>query len=106
MQAYCVKCRAKREMKDTKAITMKNVNPIANRVVVYQLRTGLTEPDSVLRRSPIVGCERWVKPRAVRRGSRDVGCNPDVDYFGRVILGPARYLPTPRIGTAISHSLS
>ena len=24
MQAYCVKCRAKREMKDPKAITMKN----------------------------------------------------------------------------------
>ncbi len=27
MQAYCVKCRAKREMKDTKAITMKNGRP-------------------------------------------------------------------------------
>ena len=24
MQAYCMKCRNKREMKDTKAITMKN----------------------------------------------------------------------------------
>lgn len=24
MQAYCFKCRAKREMKDVKAITMKN----------------------------------------------------------------------------------
>jgi len=24
MQAYCVKCRAKREMRDAKAITMKN----------------------------------------------------------------------------------
>jgi len=24
MQAYCVKCRTKREMKDSKAITMKN----------------------------------------------------------------------------------
>jgi len=27
MQAYCVKCRAKREMKDAKAITMKNGKP-------------------------------------------------------------------------------
>ncbi len=27
MQAYCVKCRAKREMKDPKAITMKNGKP-------------------------------------------------------------------------------
>ncbi len=27
MQAYCMKCRAKREMKDTKAITMKNGKP-------------------------------------------------------------------------------
>lgn len=27
MQAYCVKCRAKKEMKDAKAITMKNGNP-------------------------------------------------------------------------------
>ncbi len=27
MQGYCVKCRAKREMKDTKAITMKNGKP-------------------------------------------------------------------------------
>ena len=27
MQAYCVKCRTKREMKDTKAITMKNGRP-------------------------------------------------------------------------------
>jgi len=27
MQAYCVKCRAKREMKDAKPITMKNGKP-------------------------------------------------------------------------------
>ncbi|MDD4985725.1 MAG: DUF5679 domain-containing protein [Dehalococcoidales bacterium] len=27
MQAYCVKCRAKWEMKDAKAITMKNGRP-------------------------------------------------------------------------------
>ena len=27
MQAYCVKCRAKKEMKDAKAITMKNGRP-------------------------------------------------------------------------------
>jgi len=27
MQAYCVKCRAKREMRDTKAIIMKNGRP-------------------------------------------------------------------------------
>ncbi len=27
MQAYCVKCRAKREMKEAKAITMKNGKP-------------------------------------------------------------------------------
>jgi hypothetical protein len=27
MEAYCVKCKAKREMKDTKEITMKNGRP-------------------------------------------------------------------------------
>ncbi|MDH5696199.1 MAG: DUF5679 domain-containing protein [Dehalococcoidia bacterium] len=27
MQGYCVKCRAKREMKDTRAVTMKNGRP-------------------------------------------------------------------------------
>ena len=27
MQAYCVKCRAKREMKNPKTITMKNKKP-------------------------------------------------------------------------------
>ena len=27
MQAYCVKCRTKREMKDARAITMKNGKP-------------------------------------------------------------------------------
>ena len=27
MEAYCVKCRTKREMKDAKAITMKNGKP-------------------------------------------------------------------------------
>jgi len=27
MQAYCVKCRTKREMKDPKSITMKNGRP-------------------------------------------------------------------------------
>ena len=27
MQAYCVKCRTKREMRDTKSITMKNGKP-------------------------------------------------------------------------------
>ena len=27
MQAYCMKCRTKREMKDAKAITMKNGRP-------------------------------------------------------------------------------
>jgi len=27
MQAYCVKCRTKREMKDPQAVTMKNGKP-------------------------------------------------------------------------------
>ncbi|MCX6003492.1 MAG: DUF5679 domain-containing protein [Chloroflexi bacterium] len=27
MQAYCVKCKAKKEMKNAKAITMKNGKP-------------------------------------------------------------------------------
>ena len=27
MQAYCVKCRAKREMKDAKSVIMKNGRP-------------------------------------------------------------------------------
>ena len=27
MQAYCMKCRAKREMRNAKAITMKNGRP-------------------------------------------------------------------------------
>lgn len=27
MQAYCVKCRGKKEMKDAKSITMKNGKP-------------------------------------------------------------------------------
>jgi len=27
MEAYCMKCRAKREMRDTKSITMKNGRP-------------------------------------------------------------------------------
>ena len=27
MQAYCMKCRAKREMRDAKSITMKNGKP-------------------------------------------------------------------------------
>jgi hypothetical protein len=27
MQAYCMKCRTKREMKDAKAITIKNRRP-------------------------------------------------------------------------------
>jgi hypothetical protein len=27
MQAYCMKCRTKREMKDAKSITMKNGRP-------------------------------------------------------------------------------
>ncbi len=27
MQAYCVKCRSKREMQDSKSITMKNGRP-------------------------------------------------------------------------------
>ena len=27
MQGYCMKCRTKREMKDAKAITMKNGRP-------------------------------------------------------------------------------
>jgi hypothetical protein len=27
MQAYCMKCRAKREMKNTRSITMKNGRP-------------------------------------------------------------------------------
>lgn len=27
MQAYCVKCKAKQEMKDAKSVTMKNGRP-------------------------------------------------------------------------------
>jgi len=29
MEAYCVKCKAKSEMKDAKAVTMKNGKPAA-----------------------------------------------------------------------------
>jgi len=29
VQAYCMKCRAKREMRDAKAITMQNGRPTA-----------------------------------------------------------------------------
>lgn len=32
MEAYCVKCQAKREMKDAKAITMKNRKPATQSV--------------------------------------------------------------------------
>ncbi len=32
MQAYCLKCRAKREMKDAKAITMENGRPVTQGV--------------------------------------------------------------------------
>ncbi|MFC2007509.1 DUF5679 domain-containing protein [Chloroflexota bacterium] len=27
MEAYCVKCRAKKEIRDTKSVTMKNGRP-------------------------------------------------------------------------------
>ena len=32
MEAYCVKCRSKKELKDAKAITMKNGKPAAQGV--------------------------------------------------------------------------
>ena len=32
MEAYCVKCRSKKEMKNAKAITMKNGKPATNGV--------------------------------------------------------------------------
>jgi len=32
MQAYCMKCRAKKEMKNVKAITMKNGKPASQGV--------------------------------------------------------------------------
>jgi len=32
MQASCVKCYAKREVKDTKSITMKNGNSVTQRI--------------------------------------------------------------------------
>jgi len=32
MQAYCVKCRAKREMRNARAITMKNGRPASQGV--------------------------------------------------------------------------
>jgi hypothetical protein len=28
MEAYCMKCRTKREMKDAKSLTMKNGKPV------------------------------------------------------------------------------
>jgi hypothetical protein len=38
MEAYCVKCKAKREMKDTKEITMKNGRPATQGVYWYPTR--------------------------------------------------------------------
>ncbi len=32
MEAYCVKCRGKKEMKNAKAITMKNSQPVTQEV--------------------------------------------------------------------------
>ena len=41
MQAYCMKCRAKKEMKDPKSIKMKNGKPATQGAVSY---THLTLP--------------------------------------------------------------
>jgi hypothetical protein len=38
MQAYCVKCRAKREMKDPKSITMKNGKPATHDCLAKTVR--------------------------------------------------------------------
>ncbi|MFH1857492.1 MAG: DUF5679 domain-containing protein [Candidatus Omnitrophota bacterium] len=40
MQAYCVKCKAKKEMKDAKSVTMKNGRP-AMKGVCPDCGTGL-----------------------------------------------------------------
>ena len=37
MQAYCMKCRTKREMKDAKAITMKNGKPATQGVCTHRV---------------------------------------------------------------------
>ena len=50
MQAYCVKCRAKREMKDTKAITMKNGKSATQNVCPKQLVDITSATISQLRR--------------------------------------------------------
>ena len=48
MQAYCMKCRTKREMKDAKAITMKNGKPLLSYTITHawiklMMRIGLKE---------------------------------------------------------------
>jgi len=40
MQAYCVKCHAKREMKDAKAITMKNGKPAMKDAKAITMKNG------------------------------------------------------------------
>ncbi|GAG23287.1 unnamed protein product [marine sediment metagenome] len=42
MQAYCMKCRAKKEMKDAKAITMKNGRPAGKRITLSRIQKGRT----------------------------------------------------------------
>ena len=86
MQAYCVKCRAKREMKDAKAITMKNGKPATQGVCLdcgtklfrmgrTDAHEGLTPPDvkprkrqkNVKRSGRLVIVESPAKARTVGR---------------------------------------
>ncbi len=46
MEAYCMKCRTKRQMKDTKAITMKNDRP-ANQGICLVCGTKMFKLDRV-----------------------------------------------------------
>ena len=55
MQAYCVKCRAKKEMKDAKAITMKNGKPATQGVCptcgTKMFRIGKSQQNESLRKA-------------------------------------------------------
>ena len=68
MQAYCVKCRAKREMKDPKSITMKMVSQQLKALVLHVAQR----------------CSESVKHNA----DHSIGYKYGLDIFNRRISSP------------------
>ena len=81
---------------------VEEANWVALGVIIYQLGAVLTEPDTIVGMSALLGCEAWIVAGPAQGGGSDVGCHADVDCFDGIGTRATGGLAAVGVGAAVA----